>query len=99
MGFPKYAEDNFEIWQDRLYMQRRYTEERGKSSEQRQETKRVEEKEVLIDQYITCMDCGQKIIFSKKQQIQFAKKGWKAPKRCSRCKQHREILQTMKRYY
>lgn len=41
------------------------------------------------DQYITCLDCGEKFLFSVRSQKYFADKKWNAPKRCKHCRDYR----------
>lgn len=39
------------------------------------------------DQEIQCADCGQRFLWSAREQEFYAEKGFQQPKRCKQCKQ------------
>lgn len=97
MGLAKYAEDNNEIYLDRMYYQKAKAEEPRfqvtatvlptaipvKLSVSVQHTKAPEHK----GQTIKCCDCGERFLFTTGEQRFFASHQLHTPKRCKACRQ------------
>lgn len=45
----------------------------------------------MEDKRLCCQDCGNYFIYTIKQQISYAKQGWKAPIRCPSCRTRKKI--------
>ncbi len=100
MGWAKYAEDNFEIMQERISMRQNCIVETEikvvcktpvpllpQIVIQFNKESTMEEKHEDI--YIVCKDCGRKFTFSVGAQRHYESKGWNHPKRCKSCRDFR----------
>ena len=97
MGWAKYAEDNFEIYLDRIYYQKAKAEKPKfqvtatvlptaipvKLSVSVQSSKGPEQTDLTIE----CCDCGARFLFTTGEQRFFASHQLHTPKRCKICRQ------------
>ncbi len=91
MGWAKYTEDNFEIMQERQNLmkeQRPIIKVYPSVIKPAAEPVRKQSVE-YENRYLTCVGCGKIILFSPRDQIFFAEKGWNKPKRCKSCRELR----------
>ncbi len=100
MGWAKYAEDNFEIMQERISMRQNCIVETEIKVVYKapvpilpqiviQLSQETISEEKYEDIYIVCKDCGQKFLFTAGAQKHYAQKGWNPPKRCKSCRDFR----------
>ncbi len=100
MGWAKYAEDNLEIMQERMFLRQTCKVETEIKVICKspipvlpqiviQINQEPVEEEKYEDIYIVCKDCGRKFLFSAGAQKHYEKKGWDNPKRCKCCRDFR----------
>ncbi len=99
MGWAKYAEDNFEIINERFsQMEERkshYTTELVtiKLTVNNSSVVKAEKVSATVkreEKCIICKDCGKVFIFSVRDQLFYDKMGWNPPKRCRTCREQRK---------
>lgn len=107
MGWAKYYEDNAEIMHERqLSMQshRQVAENKifcatvllvADLTTEAKEEPIVSQQVAYSDRYLVCKDCGQKFLFSAKEQRYYSKVSWGDPKRCQCCRNYRNTRYLM----
>jgi hypothetical protein len=99
MGFTKYAEDNFEIMEERRYwMQARETAptlltapQTTLTAEAKETTKQpAKTKEKKKTRKLVCCECGTSFLFTGGEQHYYESHKLSEPKRCSTCRKARK---------
>lgn len=102
MGLAKYAEDNNEIYLERMYYQREKSQEYPFRittivtptidplifSVSLKPKKTPKSKERVIE----CCDCGRKFLFTTGEQRFYASHQYQLPKRCKACRQRNKLM-------
>lgn len=110
MGWAKYAEDDQEIIQDRLYIKQQEmlitispnpnnnhgTRVLIEFANRKEVNKYNNRVQVLKSKCIQCKDCGRVFDFSVSMQEQYKRNNWSAPKRCKACREYKKIRQLMR---
>ena len=97
MGWSKYAEDNNEIFLERMRdRETEYSDIKVEcyssvpakviSVDLMVHVEAIERNVMLTDKNIRCRDCGKQFVFSVGEQEHFRKHNYCAPKRCSFCR-------------
>ena len=97
MGWSKYAEDNMEIFLERMRdSETRYSEPKVEFYESIPakatpvyltiHVETIEKNDIPTDKNIKCRDCGKEFIFSAGEQDFYRKHNYCDPKRCSFCR-------------
>lgn len=100
MGWAKYYEDNNELIDERLSLSKSLPIDISivcspvvtlprKDGDVKTDQPRTE---TFSDKTIICITCGRPFVFSAKSQRIFKEKGWKDPKRCKCCREHKNIV-------
>ena len=107
MALGKYYEDNLEVMYERLGTKQGYIQETQiklaydgnfptvKLVVDVKNEVIVPEKKQYKDQNVICKDCGRSFTFIASAQAYYDHKGWDKPKRCKRCREHRNMRYLM----
>lgn len=111
MALAKYAEDNYEIYLERMAdIEYRKNETSENYNLMYRTNKSLPSPTISVirseqendptalyqDIHLICRDCGKEFLFTVQQQVKYAQNGYREPKRCKRCCELNKIRHLMK---